>query len=124
LPSQPEETGTADGRPATPAAAVDRLARSICADRETFSPIDAEAVARSIQQAQAAKIGVALGQVVARMPQPPETIVLSGLGEFLGRRVVEKLRSTPRIVSLTETIGPQVSLCAPAHALAVLARES
>jgi (4-(4-[2-(gamma-L-glutamylamino)ethyl]phenoxymethyl)furan-2-yl)methanamine synthase len=124
LPSQPEATHTADGRPATPAAAVDRLARSICADRETFTAADAETVARSIQQAQAAKIGIALGQVVARLPRPPEAIVLSGLGEFLGRRVVETLRFTPRIISLNETIGPQLSLCAPAHALAVLVRES
>ncbi|MEX0586271.1 MAG: hydantoinase/oxoprolinase family protein, partial [Pirellulales bacterium] len=124
LPSQPEATHTADGRPATPAAALDRLARSICADRETFGAADAEAVARSVQQAQTSKIGVAVGQVVARMSRTPEIVVLSGLGEFLARRVVEKLRFAPKIISLAETAGAKVSLCAPAHALAVLARET
>jgi probable H4MPT-linked C1 transfer pathway protein len=123
LPEEPSATHTADGRPATREAARDRLARSICADRETFDDVDARIAAEAIVQAQTAKIGLAIAQRVSRMPGPPQTVILSGLGEFLARRVLKRAKFTPTLVSLGEQLGASISVAAPAHALAVIARE-
>jgi hypothetical protein len=123
LPEEPLATHTADGRPATKAAARDRLARSICADRDTFDERDARAAAEAIVQAQTAKIGLAMAQRVSRMPAPPATVIISGLGEFLARRVLERAKFAPQIVSLGEKLGAALSVAAPAHGLAVIARE-
>ncbi|RIK82574.1 MAG: H4MPT-linked C1 transfer pathway protein [Planctomycetota bacterium] len=123
LPEEPLAAHTADGRPATKSAARDRLARAICADRESFDETDACAAAEAIVQAQTAKIGLALAQQASRMKSPPATVILSGLGEFLARRVLQRAKFSPTIVSLSEKLGPALSVCAPAHALAVIARE-
>jgi probable H4MPT-linked C1 transfer pathway protein len=123
LPEAPGNTHTADRRPATKAAARDRLARSICADREMFTDSDAHQVAESLAQSQLGKIvGIAV-QLIARLQQPPETVVISGRGEFLAKRVLDKMGLKAKVVSLTRELGPMLSYCAPAHALAVLARE-
>jgi probable H4MPT-linked C1 transfer pathway protein len=120
----PLASHTADRRPATKPLAVERLARCICADRESFTADDAMAAATAIAAAQTAKIGIALGQVLNRLPQPPETVILSGGGEFLGRRVFERTKRPAKIIPLSGALGPHISLAAPAHAVAVLAREA
>ncbi len=124
LPEEPNSSHTADGRPATKAAARDRLARQICADRDSFSEEDARAAAEAVGRAQLAKVAVAIGQVVGRMPAPPETIVISGRGEFLARRALERMKVAGKIVSLSDVLGPMLSRCATAHAVAFLAREA
>jgi probable H4MPT-linked C1 transfer pathway protein len=124
MPEEPNSTYTADGRPATKAAARDRLARSICADREMFDEQDAMAAAEAIARSQLAKIAVALGQVLGRLPAPPETIVISGRGEFLAHRALERMKVATKIISLTGELGPALSRSATAHALAVIAREN
>src|SRR5262249_36689517 len=48
--------------------------------------------------------------------------VVAGSGEFLARRAVERSAASDAI-SLTERLGPAVSACAPAYAVAVLATE-
>jgi probable H4MPT-linked C1 transfer pathway protein len=123
LPEEPLSTHTADRRPATKAAARDRLARSICADREMFSETDARIMAEALAQAQLRKLSAIATQLIARLLQPPHTVVISGRGEFLARRMLDKLKLKANVVSLTRELGPELSRCAPAHALAVLARE-
>ncbi|HYO23629.1 MAG TPA: hydantoinase/oxoprolinase family protein, partial [Lacipirellulaceae bacterium] len=126
LPEEPLNCDTADGRPRTRACARDRLARLVCADRTLFTDEDTAAAASAIQDAQIAKISVAVEQVIARMRRAPSVVVLSGQGEFLGRRVASRVRwgaEPPRVVSLEAALGSAVSRCAPAHALAVLAAE-
>lgn len=123
LPEEPNSTHTADGRPATKEAARDRLARAICADREVFGENDARQMAASLAQSQLRKISAIATQLVARLQQPPHTVVISGRGEFLARAVLEKIKLKANVVSLTRELGPELSYCAPAHALAVLARE-
>jgi hypothetical protein len=122
LPEEPENRQTADGRPATRALARDRLARMICADRTLFAADDAQRAAAAISAAQLAKLGIAVRQALGRAG-PPSAVVVGGQGEFLARRLVQKLGWTAAIVSLAERLGPLVSRCAPAHALAVLAGE-
>lgn len=124
LPEAPERTDTADGRPATRQAAHDRLARSICADRTMVDRAAAEAIARAIAEAQLDQLAEAADRVISLLPERPASVVLSGQGEFLGRRILERLGLSTRIISLAETLGPSVSLAAAAHAVAVLAAES
>ncbi|MEX2142360.1 MAG: hydantoinase/oxoprolinase family protein [Pirellulales bacterium] len=123
LPEEPDNRNTADGRPATRAASRARLARMICADVTMFETVDALAAAEAIRARQTAKIGVAVAQVAARLGRAPESVILSGAGEFLARRVVERMNLRGRLISLGDELGPALSRCAPAHALAVLARE-
>jgi probable H4MPT-linked C1 transfer pathway protein len=124
FPDDPASTRTADGRPATREAARDRLARAICADRTLFTADDAQAMADAASRSQIAKIAVAAGQVAKRLTSPPQAIVISGEGEFLARRIVEKMRGKAKIISIRDELGPEVSVCGPAHALAVLSREA
>lgn len=124
LPEEPDCTQTADGRPATKAAARDRLARAICADRTMFDEADALAAAIAIARAQLAKIAVAAQGVLRSLPAPPSTVVISGQGEFLARQLLDRMRLAAAVVSLGEQLGAQLSRAAPAHALAVLAREA
>ena len=123
LPEEPNNRATADRRPATKQAAHDRLARSICADREMFSETDARLVADALSQAQLRKIGGIAVQLIARLQQPPHTVVISGRGEFLARRLLDELKLKAAVVSLSRELGAELSRCAPAHALAVIARE-
>ena len=123
LREDPESTHTADGRPATKAAARDRLARLICADRETFSADDARAAALHVAHRQQELIAAGVEKVLGRFTEPPAAVILSGHGEFLGRRVLESRSWSGRVVSLHQELGEKLSRCAPAHALAILARE-
>jgi probable H4MPT-linked C1 transfer pathway protein len=115
---------TADHRPASKAASRTRLGRMIGADSEEFNHRDAVALARSLADAQTALLATAIARVTARLPSAPGKIILSGHGEFLSRAAIESLRSAATIVSLSKELGPGVSRSAPAHALAVLAREA
>ena len=123
LPEEPRSVHTADRRGATKEAARDRLARQICADRTMFSDGDALVMAEALCKAQTTKIAAFGKHVLARLPSPPTTVVISGRGEFLARRVLERLGVTAKIVSLSAELGPELSRAAAAHALAVLARE-
>jgi (4-(4-[2-(gamma-L-glutamylamino)ethyl]phenoxymethyl)furan-2-yl)methanamine synthase len=123
LPEEPENRNTADGRPATRDAARARLARLICADPATFDADDALAAAEEIRRRQVAHVAAAIAQVLRQLGKPAGTIILSGRGEFLARRVLNHMQLQSRTVSLAEKLGPSLSRCAPAHALAVLARE-
>jgi hypothetical protein len=125
LAEDPAADYTADGRGLTRDAARDRLARSICADRTMFDASDALLAARAIRQRQLANLEEAVGRVVASLESQPSTCVISGQGEFLARELVCRIAgSSAQIVSLGEALGPGISGAAPAHALAVLAREA
>jgi len=54
----------------------------------------------------------------------PQLAIISGQGEFLAREALEFLQISCPVVSLGKELGGPVSRCAPAHALAVLAREA
>jgi hypothetical protein len=123
LPEKPYDHSTADGRPATREAARDRLARVICADREVFSHDDATDMAQFVQVTQESQVTSALIRVLDRLAAPVTAVVISGEGEFLARRVAERLPGPPTIVSLAEEYSPALSRAACAFALAVLAAE-
>ncbi len=124
MPEDSARTNTADGRPATKIWARRRLGRVICADDENFSQQDALEVSKTIAQAQVEQIQAATQRVIDGLPGRPYAIVVSGQGEFLARDVIASLKLSATIVSLDEKLGAVVSRCAPAHALAVVAREA
>ncbi|MEM9658296.1 MAG: H4MPT-linked C1 transfer pathway protein, partial [Planctomycetota bacterium] len=123
LAEQPIAADTADGRPRTVAAAHTRMARMICADSTMMTLSEAKDAARSVRQRQIELLSSAAYRVLARMPRPPATIVLSGHGEFLARRILDVLPGAGQVLSLRSKLGPQANRCATAHALAVLAAE-
>jgi probable H4MPT-linked C1 transfer pathway protein len=115
---------TADGRFRTRAASQARLARMICADTTMFSEDDALLAAEAIRAEQLNQLRAAANRVLARMAEPPATLIFSGHGEFLAKALQPHLARGPRppeVLSLNTVLGPHVSRCAPAHALAVLA---
>lgn len=130
IAEDPAHTHTADGRPATKANARDRLARAICADRETFDARDAQIAATAIAAAQCEQVAAAARLVVANMSGPPRAIIVSGSGEFLARRVAAAIAPHVPVISLAAapTLSPAAQLalsrCATAYALAVLASET
>ncbi|MBL7040389.1 MAG: H4MPT-linked C1 transfer pathway protein [Pirellulaceae bacterium] len=123
LPERPKDTDTADGRPATKNASCARLGRMVCADPEQFDQTDGLVVGQSFADAQVSDVRAAVRQVMDRMPSLPQTVILSGHGEFVARRVLSKSGLQTQVVSLTEHLGPDMSRAATAYALAALARE-
>jgi probable H4MPT-linked C1 transfer pathway protein len=124
IPENSADFHTADGRAATKACARARLGRMIAADSNEFNHRDAIAISEAVANAQLARIAAAVKQMVRRLPQPPTAYIFSGHGEFLVMKGLEDLPSVQRVVRLSAELGVEVSRCAPAHALAVLAREA
>ncbi len=125
LCEEPEDRDTADGRPATRACAAARLARVVCADMTMLSEQDIDSMAGHLATVQATLLNVAGLKVQSRrLQEPAKTILIAGSGEFLARRVAEKLRPDgSRLVSLRELHGANISSAACAYALAVIAAE-
>ncbi len=120
------DTDTANGRPATRAAAIDRIVRMLCADRTEITEAEAVSLADGWAHQQLAQIDGAIQQVLRRLSPPCETVFVSGSGEFLARRVVEHvpaLRSA-NVVSLSNDFTPAIAEAACAYALACLAATS
>ncbi|MCH2114747.1 MAG: hypothetical protein MK171_07555 [Pirellulales bacterium] len=114
---------TADGRPRTKAFSHARLARSICADTTMFSWADAEMAAQAVCDAQLQLLHSAIQKVTKRMESAPQTIVISGQGEFVLRRLLALEGFSGRRVWLSDELGLEISQAACAYALAVLAEE-
>lgn len=120
---------TADGRPATKAAAHARLARMKCADLETSTEPERLELARLVRHFQKMRISVAMAQVMANMPGLPTTILVAGSGAFIAPAIIETCiltspaLSAAQIVFLGALVGETASQAGPAHALAVLAAE-
>jgi len=118
----PEDCDTADGRPATRSAAAHRVARMVCGDAQTCSPSEVTALARRAVHNVVHSVRTGVDAVAKRSSAPPATIVLAGSGEFLLQRWHAEIFAFPlaRVVSLGQELGPQISACACAYALARL----
>lgn len=119
----PADIQTADGKPATKYFARARLGRMIAADEQEFDERDAVALAESAVKEQVSRLAAAIGEVMGRQSSPPQTIIVSGQGEFLAREALRFFQTESPMISLGEQLGGEASRCAPAHALAVVARE-
>jgi probable H4MPT-linked C1 transfer pathway protein len=127
LPEDPADRDTADGRPATCAAAHARLARMLCADLETSDAGLRLRLARHLRARQRCLLVRALRRVAARLPSPPRTVVLAGSGEFLAELALRDRRLPFKpggVVSLRRELGEGLSTAACAYAAAVLAAKT
>jgi (4-(4-[2-(gamma-L-glutamylamino)ethyl]phenoxymethyl)furan-2-yl)methanamine synthase len=147
IPENPDDRDTADGRPATRKHAHARLARMVGGDSETISQERVEQIADDCHYMQRGALSKCIDRVGDRLVDmtsvvswvpPNEEIrqmvevsphmrrhfikaqikfIVSGSGEFLTRLECHNA------ISLTHELGPEVSACAPAYAVAVLATE-
>lgn len=127
LAESPDDRDTADSRPATIAHAHARIARMVCADAEIMPISEAKDLALLLHRRIFGSIATAAEVVLGSFEEgrSPMTILTSGSGEFIARAAAEGLEVVPSTYfSLNELLGPRVSACAPAYALAVLATES
>jgi probable H4MPT-linked C1 transfer pathway protein len=117
---------TADGRPATRAAAGARLARMLCADAENLTECETRDLAEKIARLQLDLLRRAAAKVAQMLSTPPSTVVVSGSGEFLGRDLVnaDTVLRAAECVSLADKLGPETSQAACAYAVAVFAAEA
>lgn len=125
IPENTSDTATANGRPATVEGARDRLARLVCCDRDEMSHQEISDLAEFFAHAQLSTLAQAVGAVIARQPERPETVVLSGSGEFLARDVVARhpVLADLELISLSEMLTASVAEAACAYAVAILAGE-
>ncbi|HTU90881.1 MAG TPA: hydantoinase/oxoprolinase family protein [Gemmataceae bacterium] len=126
LPEDPADCHTADGRPATKAAAEARIARMLCADLETCTADDRLRLTMLAWDNQMMLLCMAFNRVVLNCLRAlPKTILFAGEGEFLIRLALKSQRDIPpcRVVSLSHELGPAISRSACAYAVAMLAAE-
>jgi len=123
LAEDPDSNDTADGRPVTRDAARRRLARALLLDGEDVSATDALAMTEDVAAAQTSVVARAMRRVVRGCGVAPRVAVVSGHGPALALRGLARAGLLPRIECLHERLGMSESRCAPAHALAILARE-
>lgn len=116
---------TANGKPATRAAAHDRVARMLCADRDEVSFDEAVQVARFLADVQRQRIAGALERVVQRLPSACEGVIVAGSGSFLARKLVAGNRQLAEadVVSLDQILSPEIAEAACAYAVAQLASD-
>jgi probable H4MPT-linked C1 transfer pathway protein len=123
---------TADGRPLTRQYSLARIARMLGGDRETIAEAAILQFAAMVKNIMLASIEHGLSSIyLERWKRLPRTVVAGGAGEFLVRAMLEgwspksedRTLVVERVVSLNAELGPAVSACAPAYALAVLATE-
>jgi probable H4MPT-linked C1 transfer pathway protein len=134
-PDDPEDTDTADGRPATRKHAHARLSRMLCSDPELMIEDSTLDLARRLHakfldtlrysvRAVGARVRLREYGKYAREKARTVRVITSGSGEFVAPSLLErKDRLDPCPISLAEHLGPAVAACAPAYALAVLATE-
>lgn len=125
IPEDATDLETANGRPATIAAAHDRLARMLCCDRDEFTLDDARAAAAWLADAQQRQITAAIDQVLAAQETCCGHVIVSGSGAFLAERVVSEhsTLSAVKRTRLADLVPPGVSEAACAFAVARLAAE-
>jgi (4-(4-[2-(gamma-L-glutamylamino)ethyl]phenoxymethyl)furan-2-yl)methanamine synthase len=123
IPDNPHDLATADGRPATRAAAHARMARMLCADAETCTEDEARKLAQRALLKLVHHLTTAVESVAECHSGPPRTAVIAGSGEELASFVLQKQKGfpMPAVVSLAERLGRGISQAACAQALAVLA---
>ena len=116
LPEDDGDCDTADGKPRTKQWAANRIARMIGLDARTVGLDKAVALARQVIDAARQRIAAGRAQVAAQFAGASRwKIILSGHGEDL----IEVPSDVP-VIRLAEMLGPEISRCAPALAVASL----
>ena len=145
LQDEPECCETADNKPATREAARYRLARIVGEDGSTLADSDVDQLAQQIARAQTQLVAKAFLKLTAtsmkkastrtkkktetepilanRGGQAFECVAISGHGDFLIESALAACGWDGERIRLQNTLGNELSRCAPAYAIAVLASE-
>ena len=145
MQDEPECCETADNKPATREAARYRLARIVGEDGSTLADSDIDQLAQQIARAQTQLVAKAFLKLTAastkkttsrtkkkaesdptiinRAGHTFECIAVSGHGEFLIESALAACGWDGERIRLQDTFGNDLSRCAPAYAIAVLASE-
>ncbi len=131
LPDNPANCDTADGRPATRQHAHARLSRMLGGDPELVSEAEVLKLAERVAERQLDllrdRVGAQVRRVLGLQPSSlgaRRVAIAAGSAEFLAwDALLPHRRYFWDFHSLTDRLGPAVSACAPAYALAVLATE-
>jgi probable H4MPT-linked C1 transfer pathway protein len=111
---------TPDGRAPTRESSGERLARTVCADRDMLDECDIDAIATALASAQVRSLVESLQRIRQRYPEITRAVV-TGLGDFIA---VEAARTAGLDVTpLAKWLGP-ASRTAPAAAVAWLLQQS
>ncbi len=110
-PEAPEDTDSADGKPRTREFAANRLARMIGLDRRQVTLQQGTHLASQVYGAAKRRIM----QALTRFSLAATAVVLSGHGQDL-----VELPAATEFHLLSDRLGPEVSRCAPAFAVARL----
>ncbi|MBT6055119.1 MAG: hypothetical protein HOH16_06780 [Planctomycetaceae bacterium] len=113
---------TADRKPVTRDAARVRIARTMLLEPNAFTLADAIEAAEAIATSQMILIKDAM-EPIRQHQQKEDCIVLSGQGETIARKVLSHMNWEPRTISLKHAYGDKISRVAPAHAVALIARQ-
>lgn len=126
ITDNPADRHTADGRPATVACALDRLARMVCCDRDEIDLEEARRIAVVFADAQESVIASAIAEVVGRDSTSLDAVMIAGSGESLASRIIARhpMTRNARLIRLAETLSPELAEAACAYAVAVLASEN
>lgn len=120
----PGDLATADGRPATLSLARDRLARMVCADRDSFSADDAHALAAAADRCLSDRLVAHSERACRAAIGRPRAAIVAGSGAFLAARVARRLLEPGEpIIRLDEAWGPTASAAGCAFALVRLVEE-
>ncbi len=133
LAENADDHDTADGRPATRSAALNRLAHMLCCDATELSESQLLSVAQFIADAQLRQIADAIenraafvrGLAGSAIDTGPVRLLLCGSGVWLAERAIQETgdsRFMP-VINLSTMFVRNVSTCAPAFAVARLAAE-
>lgn len=116
---------TANGKPATRAAAHDRLARQLCCDRTEIGFTEALDLANAFRERQLTQIADAAARVLRRQSGPCRQVIASGSGSFLIPTIRERVSELlgAELQSLDELFSPSLAEAACAFALARLSEE-
>jgi hypothetical protein len=110
---------TPDGRGRDRDHAAARLARMVCADRETLGDADITAIADHVSRTQVRRIAAGLRQVARGLGVTrPALAVISGLGSFLARFAAQETGLA--IHDLAGDVGSAAARAVPAAAVARL----
>lgn len=108
-----------DGRPATREYAGERLARTVCADREMLDDTAIDGIAGALAKAQVDSVAEALEAIRQRFPEIAIAVV-TGLGDFIASEAARAAGLT--VIPLADRLG-ETARTAPAAAVASLLSE-
>ena len=118
---EPENHGTADGRPATREFAKTRLARMICADGDEVTWAEIHEMARELNAIMVQRVADGIRQVTQRHAMQVDLTVIAGHGNYLVEAALDAAGVNTHREYLADLLSANTARCAPAYALAVLA---